>query len=326
MSGYVTIVERNEADLVSSSFGICELFYFPQYNGGQDYTGVLLAQHELMQQGNAQGITWLAASGDSAGLQCPSPRYFKGETAKFEPGVSSPSSDPNVTSVGGTNVVTVHSTTTPLDSAYVSENAWADPEFPYDPYGVGAAVKGGYWGAGSGYSSLFPAPAYQSLINTGSNMRAIPDIGMQVGGCPLGLAKTNKAGDCNGGNDPNNGNGNTDRSAAIISFGVGVGGGHYGVIGTSVSSPELGSLIAHIIEKRGRQGNINLYIYDLAFQQASGGQIAYHVNIPGFNGIEETNLNPVYSLSTGVGTPHGTAFIGLPKLEKAGIAQTPTNP
>jgi len=326
MAGYVTIVEQNEADVVSSSFGICELFYFPQYNDGTDYTDQLLAQHELMEQGNAQGITWLASSGDSAGLQCPAPKYFNGQSTKFKPGVSSPSSDPAVTSVGGTNVVPVHSATVPLDSSYVSENAWADPEYPYDPYGIGVVVKDGYWGAGSGYSSLFNAPAYQSLVNTGSNMRATPDIGMQVGGCPNGLAQTNRAGLCDGGPNPKNGSGNTDRSAAIISFGVGLGGGHYGVIGTSVSSPELASLIAHLVETNGRQGNINPYIYNLALQQAGGGQISFHGNIPGFNGIQDTNLNPGYSLSTGVGTPHGTAFIGQPSAPKAGVAQTPSNP
>ncbi|HEY4114223.1 MAG TPA: protease pro-enzyme activation domain-containing protein, partial [Rhizomicrobium sp.] len=227
ITAYLDIDEQDAVDLVSMSFGECELFYFPKYNGGQDYRGIPIAEHELFMQGNSEGITFLASSGDSAGEQCPSPAYFTGGPSRFKAGLQVPADDPNVTAVGGTNLVTTSDGT--LNSAYVSENAWDDPEIPYDPYGVGVDVKGGEWGAGSGYSALWPAPDYQSLVNTGSKMRAVPDIGMQVGGCPGGIAKLHH-GVCNGGNDPKNGNGNSQRSAAVVGFGVNQGGGFYGVI------------------------------------------------------------------------------------------------
>jgi subtilase family serine protease len=107
-AGYTTAIEANAVDLISSSFGGCELYYFPAYNGGQDYRGVLQAQHQLFLQGNAQGITFLASSGDNAGKECTNVGYFEGKPAHFIPGVSSPAGDPNVTAVGGTNLVTTY--------------------------------------------------------------------------------------------------------------------------------------------------------------------------------------------------------------------------
>ncbi|MGD0144361.1 MAG: protease pro-enzyme activation domain-containing protein, partial [Rhizomicrobium sp.] len=63
-AGYIDIDEYNFTDVVSSSFGECELFFTKKYNGGQDYTGILKSEHELFLQGNSEGITFLASSGD----------------------------------------------------------------------------------------------------------------------------------------------------------------------------------------------------------------------------------------------------------------------
>jgi subtilase family serine protease len=46
-AGYVDAIEDNEVDALSASFGECELYYFPSYNGGQDYRGILKAEDEL---------------------------------------------------------------------------------------------------------------------------------------------------------------------------------------------------------------------------------------------------------------------------------------
>jgi subtilase family serine protease len=340
IAGYVDIDEYNFADVVSSSFGECELFYFPKYNGGQDYRGVLKTEHELFKQGNSQGITFLASSGDSAGKECTTPSYFTGGPAYFIPGIQTPAADPDVTAVGGTNLVTDYFTppsssqnlapgplVSTLNSAYAGENAWSDPEVPYDPYGVGTNAQGGVWGAGSGYSQMWSAPNYQSLVTTGSRMRAVPDIGMQVGGCP-GTANDYHANhnECYS-NNPADGNGNPQRSAVVVAYGVGVGGGFYAVIGTSVSSPELASVVALMVEKNGRMGNINSYIYFQAAQQAiNHGPPSYHTGIPGYNGVVNTDLNSAYSLSAGVGTPIVTNFIRKSNVQQAGPPQTLSNP
>jgi subtilase family serine protease len=327
-AGYVDAIEANEVDVLSASFGECELVYFPKYNEGQDYRGILVAEHELFLQGNAQGITFLASSGDSAGKECPSVNYVVfGEPGVFKAGVSVPASDPNVTAVGGTNLVTVHIPGS-LDSEYATENAWSDPEIPYDVYGFGANVSGGVWGAGGGFSEMWPAPAYQSLVDTGSTARAVPDIGMQVGGCPGGISQLDK-GVCDGGDKRNNGKGNTDRSYGIFAIAFGQkGGGLFGFIGTSLSSPSFAGALALLVERHGRMGNVNPYLYSIAVKQANSGSVAkyLHTEIPGFNGLIQSNISPTYNVSTGIGTPVVKALVGVGSAAPAGTPQTLSNP
>lgn len=326
IAGYLTIVEANEADIVSSSFGGCELTYLPAYNNGVDETYLLNIEHELYQQGNAQGISFLASSGDEAGLECPTVNYVvNGTNGKFIPSVSVPAADSAVTAVGGTNVLTTHSSTT-LNSAYVKENAWSDPEVPYDIYGLGATVSGGSWGAGGGVSTLFAHPAYQDMSITGSKTkRALPDIGMQVGGCPGGIAKL----PCNGGLNSINGNGNTDRSYVYVA----IDGKFYGLIGTSVSSPELAGATALLIEQYGRMGNLNHYIYNASASQAAHGGAAaqpttvFHRHIPGYNGVvTNPSVSELFNYTTGVGTPIVYRYVGASKATPAGLPQTSSNP
>jgi len=323
LAAYTEIDESNAFDLVNSSFGECEKFYAADYNGGVDYYGILDTYDTLFEQGNAQGITFVVSSGDEGGLACPDPTYFSGDptaTPKFVTGVSTPASSPHVTAVGGTNIATTPppspQTTPPtLTSKYVSENADGDPEVPQDPYGVGLNVTGGYWGAGGGYSDHFATPAYQLLVLTSTGKRTVPDIGMQVGGCPLGLAVT----PCS-----------PDRSAVIIWDG----GATYGVIGTSVSSPEfVGALALRVQQTGGRLGNVNYYLYDRSLlQDLVGGILApaqfqfYHRNIPGFDGYYHTGyLARDYNFITGNGTPDVRKLLDLGSLP-AGDPQTPSNP
>jgi len=323
LAGYLTIDEANTADVVSSSFGGCELAYTAAYNNGVDETYVLQLYHELFEQGNAQGISFLASSGDEAGLECPTANYvLNGTPGTFFPSVSTPAADTAVTAVGGTNVVTNYKKGS-LDSSYVGENAWSDPEVPYDIYGLGANVSGGSWGAGGGVSALFTKPAYQLLAKTGSStMRTLPDIGMQVGGCPAGISIT----PCNGGDNPINGNGNTQRSYVWVA----VQGQFVGLIGTSVSSPELAGATALLVEQYGRFGNLNNYIYALSkIQQQIGvsAATAFHRPIPGYNGVvTNASIGPAYNYTVGVGTPIVYRYVGAPSAKPAGLPQTASNP
>jgi subtilase family serine protease len=320
--GYAYIVDSNQYDIVNSSFGLCELAYTAAYNGGTDYTYLLQAAHELFLQGNAQGITFVASSGDEGGLACPSADYVNGGTSPtFIAGVSTPAADPNVTAVGGGNLVTTH-TAGSLNSAYVRESAFADPEQPYDVWGVGTAVSGGNWGAGGGVSTLFSKPLYQFLAKTGSNQwRTVPDVGMQVGGCP------GSATSCG-----------PDDSAAVVAYGVGIGGGFYGVIGTSVSSPEFVGALAlfeqQLGKKNHRVGNVNYFLYAKGLLQTLAGgtnapaplQFFHRVN-PGFDGayngdFPSYNYNYIY----GNGSPDVRKLFGLTNFPAAGQSQTATNP
>lgn len=320
LDGYQYIVDQNRFDVVNSSFGGCELAYTAAYNGGTDYTYILQAYEDIFKQGNAEGITFVASSGDEGGLECPSVDYFYGGTSPvWVKGVSSPADSPHVTAVGGTNLVTVADGT--LNSAYVSENGYGDPEIPYDPYGIGTNVSGGYWGAGGGVSSVFRKPLYQYVVNSGSkNSRTLPDVGMQVGGCPATISEL-PCGD--------------DRSSVVTAYAVGAGGGYYGVIGTSVSSPEFVGALALFIQKIGhRVGNINPYLYGLgALQTLAGGTKApsklqfYHRNIPGFDGAYHANVPSLnYNYIVGNGTPDVRKLFGFTNFAPAGLPRTLSNP
>jgi len=312
ISAYTAIVNDNIADVVSLSFGQCELYYTAQYNNGSDQTAVLGIFSELFKQGNAEGITFIAASGDAGGLGCMSPEYFSGGSGQFIPGVSVPAADPNVTSVGGTNLVTA-AAAGGSGSAYFRENAWSDPELALDPFGLGVNVLGGLWGSGGGISTLYPRPSYQALVSTGSlSFRTVPDVAMEMGGCPdIALAP------CSGGLSFWS---NTERSSLQVVFD----GQPDSVVGTSAAAPEMASAVALLVETQGRQGNLNSYLYTLARRQAFGGATYFHQFIPGFNGTAYSI--GTYNRITGNGTPDVAAMIGLANITRAGVPQSASNP
>ncbi len=313
VSALVAVDNDNTADLVSMSYGQCELYYTAAYNNGTDQTALLRLYSELYEQGNAQGITFIGAAGDSGGLGCMSSGYFTGTGGSFVAGVSVPAADPNVTAVGGTNLVTARAVGG-TDSSYVRENAYADLEPALDPFGTGDAVSGGAFGAGGGVSTLFAKPAYQNLVNTrSSSFRAVPDIGMAVGGCP-----DDGSGTCDSvGALP----GDTgERSSVAIIFN----GAPDNIIGTSAAAPELASVAALLVETQGRQGNINPYLYTLAQRQAGGGAAYFHQILPGNNAVVANS--GTYNYTTGNGTPNVAALLGLANGPLAGAPATATNP
>ena len=216
--------------------------------------------------------------------------------------------------MGGGNLQTTPPSLPALTSKYVAEDGNGDPEVPYDPYGVGVTLSNGYWGAGGGVSSVFAEPFYQRGSAKAAG-RIVPDVGMMVGGCPLGLAKT----PCG----PN-------RSAAIVTLA----GSRYGVIGTSVAAPEFAGATALFVEAAGqRVGTLNPFLWTLgAVQDALGGVKAgsqaqfFHKNISGFDGYwHQASTNP-YGYIHGNGSPNMRTLFGLTGFAPAGDPQTPSNP
>ena len=108
---------------------------------------------------------------------------------------------------------------------------------------------------------------------------------------------------------------------------LGVTGGLFGVIGTSVSSPEFVGALTLYIEMNGPQGNINPYLYAMSAKQNAGGGVFYHRAIPGFDG-KYTDKFPSggYDYLVGNGTPDVRALFGMTSLPAAGLPQTATNP
>ena len=324
MAGYTAINEDNVVDVVSSSFGECELDFTAAYNNGTDFTGVLKTFHSLFRQGNAQGITFLASSGDNGAPGCLSQAFADApgviSGTNFVLGVENPADDPNVTAVGGTNLQTV-ATPGIDDSTYLSENADFDPRVPavFTFDGQSATVGNNTWGSGGGFSQIFSKPLYQFLVETGSNAhRSVPDVSLMMGGCP-GDADLN-AQNCL----------DLPRSAAI----VWIGGGPALLIGTSSSSPEMAGVLALAVElNRSRLGNVNPLIYALSAVQSIAGGIRapkplqfFHRNISGNNNGFTVEPGQAYSEVLGNSTLDVKNFLQLQGVPPAGTPSTPSNP
>jgi subtilase family serine protease len=344
LAGYTAIVEDNTVDVVSSSFGGCE-FVETTANPLTAFVSegwVLTLEHEIYEQGNAQGITFVASSGDEGSLPCPNDLsatgyLASGGTSPAAPGVEEPAADPAVTAVGGTNLVTSTPSDTLIDQ-YLGENSFGDPLIsPFDIYNLGSGgMTGGYWGSGGGVSAFFAKPDYQNLVSTrNATQRTVPDISMQMGGCPGGITANPTFCDTQ------------PRSFTEIFKG----GAREGLIGTSSSSPQFAGVVAYMIQlagggsganppaagqpyaPKGRLGNINPMLYSLAATQVSAGGASapanltyYNRNISGFSGYWGNNVTLAYSYVLGLGTPNVTNLLGLQGATPAGNPGTITNP
>jgi subtilase family serine protease len=325
--GYNAVDEDNAVDVVSSSFGGCELYYTAAYNGGVDYTGVLKVFHALFKQGNSQGITFVASSGDNGANPCLSEAFVNNPTngTSFVAGVENPADDPNVTAVGGTNLET-SATPGVNDATYRKENADFDPTLPAE-FQIGptttVTVNNDTWGSGGGYSHVFAKPEYQKLVDTGSEKhRSVPDVSLMMGGCPgdANLSVQNCV--------------NLPRSATI----VWIGGSADLLIGTSSSAPEMAGVLAVAIELNGgRLGNVNPLIYALSkLQTISGNEKApkplqfFHRDISGDNNYYKVKPGQAYSEVLGNSTLDVKNFLGLslgdPSVPAAGAPDTHSNP
>jgi subtilase family serine protease len=306
ISGLITIIESNQADVVSMSFGGPELGYTAAYNGGVDLTGILGIYDDVFKQGNAQGITFVASSGDLGALSVPAVACLesgaKPGCGTFHASVEIPASSPHVTGVGGTNLITTM-TTGSLDSTYVRESAYSDPLAEDIFYGTPAT--GAVWGSGGGNSVYFQKPVFQLLASTGSSFRTVPDVSLHMGGCPVGAQSCNP-----------------DDSSVVVA----IDGAFYAVIGTSAAAPDFAGLVALKIQRNGgRLGNENPEIYGLAALQSLGLPVGvYHSNVPGDNGLYTTKNG--YDRVLGNGSVNGVNFMLAPLTPVAGTPQTPTNP
>jgi subtilase family serine protease len=307
LTGLDSIIQSNTVDVVNMSFTASELFYTPAYNNGTDFTQILQVYDDMFKQGNAQGITFVAASGDWGALATPAVACLDVNAQPgcggFVPSVGSPASDPHVTAVGGTNLVTTLSSTS-LDSRYVREEAFADP-LSVDIF-YGTPATGAFFGSGGGESVIFDKPGYQYLVPTGSKARTIPDVSLHMGGCPLRRREPCLP----------------DRSTDLVV----VGGQSQEVIGTSASSPDFAGFLALKIQQLGtRLGNENYALYALSALQQIGFPLnIFNNDIQGFNGVYSTHKG--YNFVLGNGSVNGVNYLLAPGVPTAGTPQTPSNP
>jgi subtilase family serine protease len=318
IAAYTNIDEKKTgyvAQIVSTSYGECELFYTAAYDyyAGGNTTVLTEGYHDAFLQGNAEGITFVQEGGDNSGLDCPQPGYAtsapnQGLDFLDVKGVEASADDPNVVAVGGTNLITTHSKTS-LISTYVTENAFNDLYGTDDPYGQGNYVTNELWGSGGGASTIFAKPSYQNDVPTGFATRAMPDIAMHMGGCPEGAVRCEAY----------------EESSDYVYLG----GSIFEVIGTSASTPEFAGLLAvRIAKTHVPLGNANAFIYSLAANNHKNPAYSYfRQGIPGNNGVVNVRAGVEgWNQITGVGTPYAEIFTDLGGHPLAGIPQTPTNP
>ena len=146
------IVEADDVQIVTNSWGDLE---------AAEGEGVIAAYDSLFLQGAAEGISFTFSSGDDGDEAASS------GTKQTE----YPTSDPYVTSVGGTSTAIGKSDNLLFQAGWgtesygLAQHAWSPQGFVY--------------GAGGGTSGLFARPDYQDGVTTSAH-RQVPDVAMDA--------------------------------------------------------------------------------------------------------------------------------------------------
>jgi uncharacterized protein (TIGR03437 family) len=256
-------VDQNVAPVLSMSYGNCEqsdLVDLPSFQA-------------QVRQANAEGITFLAAAGDSGAADCEDPGAAIAQNGLA---VDVPGSIPEVTSMGGTEFMDTGgaywSATNTMNSesalSYIPEQAWNDSN------------SGGLAATGGGASTIFPRPSWQTAPGVPNDgFRHVPDLSFSA-------------------------------SANHDGYYIYSGGGADFVGGTSVAAPVMAGIVALLnqylvstgIQQQPGLGNINPTLYRLA-QSAQG---VFHDVSTGNNNVTCVSGSPdcasgSFGLSAGAG-------------------------
>ena len=200
------VVDDNQAQIVSNSWGGLESI---------SSASSVAAYEQIFLQGATQGQSFLFSSGDNGDELA--------NTGIRQ--VDYPTSDPYVTSVGGTS--------TGIDrTGIVTQTGWGTQSYKLSANGQAWQKVGFSSGAGGGYSSLFNRPSWQDkkVPATAPAGRAVPDVAMDA--------------------DPNTGM----LIGMTQAFPSGPAYGEYRIGGTSLASPLLAGFMALGIGQAGGQG------------------------------------------------------------------------
>jgi subtilase family serine protease len=248
---FAQIVTDNRAPVLSISLGTCEPSADRSWFSSIDRS---------FQQAAAQGMSVLSASGDNGAYDCGDQNLA----------VDSPTSDPYVTSVGGTSLFLNG------NSSYNFEAGWEGPL---------AAV-----GGGGGVSQVFARPSWQTgagVLNTYSNgARQVPDVSANADTLTGYRIYYSGPGGC------------TNHDCWQV------------VGGTSAAAPLWAALIvlanqARAANNKNSIGFLNPTLYKLA--GGAGGASPFHDVIYGGNLFYPAT--PGWDYSTGLGTPDGATLV-----------------
>ena len=215
-------IDENLGSVISMSYGGCE-------------AGNPASSRAIAQQANAQGITWLNASGDSGAAGCDP----QGATSATEgPSVTFPADIPEVTAVGGTEFAETSASVWGKNGANLGSATGYIPEKAWNDTSLGQGIEAG----GGGASALFSKPWWQTGPGVpNDSARDVPDVALAA-------------------------------SADHDGYLVYAQGGFYVVGGTSVASPSFAGmvtllnqyLVAKGVQTKPGLGNINPNLYSLA--------------------------------------------------------------
>jgi hypothetical protein len=150
---YRTIVSQNKAQVVSTSWGLCE---------PQEGSAAAGAENDLFIEAVIQGQTVFAASGDRGVQDCAG-------NHTTAPSVDDPASQPWVTGVGGTSLTSAGPPPT--------ETAWNSAWNGGASSGAGGGGVSAFWGAPS-YQSGFTIPqsSVTCIVTHSKSCREVPDV------------------------------------------------------------------------------------------------------------------------------------------------------
>jgi subtilase family serine protease len=260
------VVHDNKASIVTNSWGEPTFVVI----GGTLYTTIdqslINAYESVFKHGAVQGIGFYFSSGDN-GDELAAWGYKHPDW---------PTGDPWVTSVGGTALAIDH------NGQRAFETGWGTAQYRLNSSGAWGVVAPFQYGAGGGFSQIFPEPKYQKGVvkNDPTGGRAVPDIGLDA--------------------DPTTGMliGITQNFPLSTAFGAaGVHYGEYRVGGTSLSSPLLAGIQADAQPGRSRIGFANPLIYSLARGEHN---VYYDVTPQGDQGNVRSDFNNNLNASAGL--------------------------
>jgi subtilase family serine protease len=314
---YSTIANQDKADSISSSWDVCEP------DAGEAYAQ---AENVLFEQMAAQGQSMFSSSGDTGAFECLRDGTFS-DWAPLE--ALDPSSQPWVTSTGGTSFGTFDPGDNPNPRYSRTEEVWNTIDVCSGNNSSTATSTGilncsAYGAGGGGHSIFWPMPRYQrgpGVINrytvsgpsncvlaaAGQPCREVPDI--SANSDPL----TGYAEYCTGSTYVSPNPTGPDYTSTCLGLTKTPGApGWFHIGGTSLSAPLWAALFTDRDAFQGhRSGNANPLLYQL-FDNRRTNAFTFH-DITGFHQMSTNNgfypTTPGYDEATGIGTPNFTALI-----------------
>jgi hypothetical protein len=317
------VIENNDADIISLSYGECEQNLGA---GGNAFYSI------LYEQAAAQGQSIFVATGDSGPDVCDAGNYY----AKTGYSVNGLGSTPYNVAVGGTQFNEGSSYSSPGNTSFWSGSnngsvPYASalgyiPEEPWNESSFGTGTMGGLLAGSGGISLYYPMPNYQSgpgvpAIDpnppSGSSIATLPPTSFIAPGPHRYMPDValNASVYHDGTIFCSEGSCTLTPTGGLSSFGI--------VGGTSVAAPVMAGAQALIDQANGgRQGVPNYYYYKLAASQSqtactatayvTAAGCAFHDSQTGNTDVPSNtqgtteigwNAGPQYDLSVGLGSP-----------------------